>query len=335
MDATSSVTSIASAAKVGELFQYTVGSVSIARQQSAMLPIVTDPVEVEKLSIYNPSVMPNNPLLGARLKNTTGKFLMQGPITVLGDGSYAGDANIENLPPGQQRLISYGVDQEVTVRTDNQNQTNTLLTGKIVKGVLELTYKQVMSVDYTAEDKSDTPKSLLIESPRHGGWDLVEPKSPIETTDALYRFEGKLEAHKSSKLTVKEQHVEAQELAILPMDADTIMTYIRSGARGEIPAKVREALFKARDLKSALVDVQRQIQERQQKVNEITQEQSRIRANMGAVNSNSAYSKRLLQELDDQETQIQDLRKQVQDLQREQAKRQKDLENYLSDLNVS
>src|SRR5579859_7465090 len=87
IDAMASVESIASAAKVGELFQYTVGSVSIARQQSAMLPIVTDPIQVEKLSIYNQGVMPTNPLLGARLKNTTGKFLMQGPITVLAEGA--------------------------------------------------------------------------------------------------------------------------------------------------------------------------------------------------------------------------------------------------------
>ncbi|HSZ56514.1 MAG TPA: hypothetical protein VK797_12680, partial [Tepidisphaeraceae bacterium] len=161
LNPTASIASIASAAKVGELFQYTVGSVSIARQQSAMLPIVTDTVEAEKLSIYNPSVLPNNPLLGARLKNTSGKFLMQGPITVLADGAYAGDANIDDLPPGQQRLISYGIDQEITVRTDGGGQTSALLTGKIVKGVLDLTYKQVLTQDYTAEDKADAAKSLL------------------------------------------------------------------------------------------------------------------------------------------------------------------------------
>jgi hypothetical protein len=331
IDPTASIASIASAAKVGELFQYTVGSVSIARQQSAMLPIVTDPVQVEKLSIYNQSVMANNPLLGARLKNTTGKFLMQGPITVLAEGSYAGDASIEDLPPTQQRLISYGVDQEVTVRTDNNTQNNTLLTGKIVKGVLELTYKQQMSVDYIAEDKSENPKSLLIESPRHGGWDLIEPKTAIETTDSLYRFEGKLEPHKASKLTVREQHIDAHEIALLPLDLDSVVVYVKEGL---IPKNVRDALAKAAQLKAALLETQRQIQERMQRINEIGQEQTRIRANMGAVNSASAYSKRLLQELDDQETQIQDTRKQAVDLQKQQNQRQKELEDFLSNLNV-
>ena len=36
---------------------------------------------------------------GARIKNTTGKHLLQGPITVLEAGSYAGDAQIDALIP--------------------------------------------------------------------------------------------------------------------------------------------------------------------------------------------------------------------------------------------
>ena len=54
MDPTSSVVSAASAGQIGELFQYTIGSVSArCRQKSAMIPIVTDDVEAERLSIYN------------------------------------------------------------------------------------------------------------------------------------------------------------------------------------------------------------------------------------------------------------------------------------------
>ena len=332
IDPTASIASVASAAKVGELFQYTVGSVNISRQQSAMLPIVTDPVEVTKLSIYNQGVMPKNPLLGARVKNTTGKFLLQGPITVLDGGSYAGDAKIDDLPPGQERLISYGIDQEVQVQAANNTQNQMLLTGKIVKGVLELTYKQVFSQDYTAEDKAEKPKTLLIEAPRHPGWNLVEPKKALETTDALYRFEGKLEPHKPSRLTVREEFTNLQRFEILPMDVGTVETYTRTG---EIPKGVRDALAKAADLKRAAVDAQRQITERQQKVSEFGTEQARIRENMKAVSAGTDYYKRLLQELDEQETQIQDLRKQIESLIKQHQKQQEELEHYLAKLSVA
>ena len=116
-DEPQSVSSITDAAKVGELFQYTVGNVSLPRQRSAMIPIINDPVEVEKLSIFNQSVLGNHPLNGARLKNTTAdaKHLLGGPVTVFDEGRYAGDAQIDNVPPGETRLLSYGIDLQ-TVR---------------------------------------------------------------------------------------------------------------------------------------------------------------------------------------------------------------------------
>ena len=35
------------------------------------------------MSIYNRSVLASNPLNGVRIRNTTGKHLLQGPVTVL------------------------------------------------------------------------------------------------------------------------------------------------------------------------------------------------------------------------------------------------------------
>ena len=66
-----------------------------------MIPIINDPVEVEKLSIFNQSVLGNHPLNGARLKNTTAdaKHLLGGPVTVFDEGRYAGDAQLDNVPP--------------------------------------------------------------------------------------------------------------------------------------------------------------------------------------------------------------------------------------------
>jgi len=69
-----------------------------------MLPIVSDSMSVQKLSIFNASVLPRNPLNGARLKNTTGKHLLGGPITVLDGNTYAGDAQIADMTPNQGPL---------------------------------------------------------------------------------------------------------------------------------------------------------------------------------------------------------------------------------------
>lgn len=331
MDATSSIRSVASAAQVGELFQYTVGNVSLPRQKSAMIPIITNDIEVEKLSIYNAAVLPRNPLNGARVKNTTGKHLLQGPITVLDANSYAGDAQIDNLPPGQERLLSYGVDLQVVVDATSNKQESALLTGKIDKGTLILTRKHVASQDYVSDNKSDKAKTMIIEHPRRGGWKLVSPEKALETTDALYRFKGALEPGKQAKLTVKEEIVQGESIAILPCDLGQLVYYSKAG---EIPDDVRKALAQAATMRQAVANTERAIAEKTQQLAEITEEQKRIRENVKTVQQGSAYHERLLKKLNDQETKIESHQTEIEGLNEQLKKQRAELELYVSTLSV-
>jgi len=331
LNATASVSALASGASIGEFFQYTVGDVSLPRQKSAMIPIVTDTVKASRLSIYNAGVLADHPLLGARLTNTTGKLLPQGPITVLDGGAYAGDASIGDLPTHQNRLLSYGIDQAMLVHSNDQTENSSLVTGKIVKGVLELTYKQIFTQKYVAQNKGKVERTLLIEHPKRQGWKLAEPASFMESTDALYRFEETVPADQSKTLAVQEELTSTQVFAILPMDPDQIDLYVKAGV---IPDATKKALQQAAKLKGAVAVTQRQIQEQQQSINEITQEQNRIRDNMKAVSAASDYYKRLEKELDAQETQLQNLKSTVKDLRASQDRQQKELEDYLQNLSV-
>jgi hypothetical protein len=331
MDPTASIASVASAASVGELFEYTVGSVTLPRQKSAMLPIITDPIDVERVSIYNQSVLPRNPLNGAKISNTTKKHLLAGPITVFDGATYAGDAQIDNLPPGQERLLSYGVDLQMLVDATKNASSSELQTGKIIKGALLLTSKYVNTQDYVAENKSDHEKVLIIEHPRRAGWELADTVSPVEKTDNAYRFRETVPAGKSVKLTVKEQVVQSQSIAILPADFGTVDFYRQQGA---IPKPVQDALLKAIAMKQALVDTQRQIDVSKSHLSDITSEQSRIRDNLKAVKDTSQYYTHLMEKLSDQETDIEKTQKADADLQGQLEKQRTELERYLENLNV-
>ena len=63
-----------------------------------------------------------HPLIGLRLKNTTKLDLMQEPITVYEAGINAGDARIEGLAPGSERLVSYAVDLDVATLVAKEQQ---------------------------------------------------------------------------------------------------------------------------------------------------------------------------------------------------------------------
>ncbi|HEX4124957.1 MAG TPA: hypothetical protein VHY37_09555, partial [Tepidisphaeraceae bacterium] len=321
----------ASGAKVGEAFEYTVHDVTLARQKSSMIPILAGAIRAQRLSIYNQSVLPNNPLLGARLTNTTGQYIMQGPITVLDHGIYAGDAQILDLPPDATRLISYGIDQRMQVNVADTRENTQLLTGKIVKGVLELTDKAMFSQTYVAKNNADADKTLLIEQPRRQDWDLIQPDKPMETTDALYRFEETIPPGKSASLTVEQQHTYGQAIAILPNDTSAIVFYSQNAA---IPKPVQEALAKAATLKQAVTDTERQLAQLRQDKSDLANEQDRMRKDMSVVSPGTDYYKKLLQKLDDQETQFEKMETQEKQLQQQQIDQQKALEDYLAGLNV-
>ena len=115
----SGVASVANADEIGDYFQYAIDQkVTLPRQKSAMLPIVNQPVEGKRVSIYNEAVQAKFPLLGLRFKNTTGQDLMQGPVAVYEGGTYAGDGRIMDLQPNEERLLSFAIDQGVEIKAE-------------------------------------------------------------------------------------------------------------------------------------------------------------------------------------------------------------------------
>ena len=331
IDPTASVIAAASASGLGELFQYTVGNVSIKRQQSAMIPIVTDDVDAEKVSIYNQSVLPNHPLNGARLKNTTHKHLLQGPVTVLEAGAYAGDAQIDDVPPGQQRLLSYGIDLKVLVEVSDDPQPNTLQTAKVAKGVLELVWKDINATNYLISNRGESDKTLMLEYPRTEGWKLDEPASAEEMTPSVYRFERKVPAGKLIKLPVRLETIRNENLALLPEDPGKLELYLKTD---NLPQKVRDALSQIIEAKQAMASTQREIDERAARTSSVTSEQSRIRENMKAVAPSTDYYNRLVKKLDEQETQIEGWQKDLEALRQQLATQRKDLESRVNGLKI-
>jgi len=331
LDFSQSVQSVANAEKIGELFSYTVSNVTLPRQKSAMLPIITDEVTVEKLSIYNAAVLAKNPLNGARLTNSTDKHLLTGPITVLEAGTYAGDARIDNVPPGQNRLLSYGIDLQMRVDSTKNSNSSSVMSGKISEGILHVQRKFVNTQSYQAENKADKSKMLLVEHPLRQGWKLVDSPKPEETTEALYRFKTPVEAGKSASLTVKEELISTESITILPMDVEQVLAYSQTG---EISKEVRDALVKAADYKRSLNASQRQIAEISQRLNAVAIEQNRIRENMKTVENKSEYYTRLLKKLNEQETQIEQMQTQRDGLQEKMEQQRVELETYLKSLSI-
>ena len=328
--ADNSVQAIANTLKLGELFQYTVGNVTLARQKSAMIPIITDTVCIERVSIYNARVLSTNPLNGVWFKNTTGKHLLQGPLTVLEKDAYAGDAQVDNVPPDQSRLVSYGIDLDVTMNQKG-GQTESIVGAKIVKGTLVLNRKLVQTVTYITDNKSSQSKELVIEHPVQPEWKLVDTPRPFETTPSVYRFKGAAPANKVTTLVVKQEWVREETVELPGGDLSGLLMYSRSA---EMPKAVRDALVTAIKMREAISDLDRQIGARVQQVGEITAEQNRMRENMRILPQNGQYYDRLLAKLNEQESTIEKLQAERKELTSRRDAARKELDDYLSTLNT-
>ncbi len=319
--------SVAQADEVGEMFQYAIATpVTLPRQQSAMLPIVNDSIKAEKVSIYNPAVQAKHPLSGLRLTNSTDLHLMQGPITVFDGGAYAGDARIEDLQPGTERLISYALDLDTEVARESKGLPQQLVSVKIVKGTLLVSHKQARSATYTIKNSDKKTKKVLIETQHDPNWKLVEPKEPNEKTRDVYRFAVNAEPGKPATFKLDEEMTVSQQLAITNMDDNTIIYYINQPVVSEA---VKKALKDVIAQKGAIAKLAHERQQMEQEIATIDKEQTRIRQNMAQLDRNTDLYQRYVKKFGEQEDAVEKLRKQIQMVLDDETKLRRALDDYL------
>jgi hypothetical protein len=325
-------TSAATGDDVGGQFMYTLDTpVTVERQRSAMIPIITAPIAGKRVSIYNPSDMPRHPMRGAQLVNDSALHLMPGPIAVYDTGAYAGDAQIPHTSRNQSRLLAYALDIDVIARTE-RDTISTTVNLKIVDGLLEETVKSQLTTSYMFDNHdSARGRDILIEHDRMPGWDLVRPEKPAETTDSLYRFEARVTAHNSSKFDVVQERVVHQRFAMTSYPLETLVAHATNGKASQaVVNAVREAAAMQSSINRLNEKVSRLDQERDQ----ISRDQDRIRNNMSRIDRTSQLYGRYMAKLNEQETRLESIiveREQTIN-QREQA--QNELNQYLRDLDV-
>lgn len=331
MDPSQGVTATATTAEAGEFFQYTVDDVSLPTRRSAMLPIVTEPIEVERISLYDPDVHQTHSLHGARLENTTGQHLAAGPVAVFDEGSYAGDARLEDAPPGDVRFVAYALNQDLQVDRGGGRTEETVETGIIVDGALEMDRKRVASQTYTLENEGETDVSVIVEHPRRSGWTLASPEDIEERTPSVYRLRTTVGAGDTDELVVEEEKILTRRHQLLGPSSDQLLSYARTGG---LPNDVQEALEKAAELQQQVSETEQKLTQAQQELDRLREEQSRIRQNMQAVDQTTGYYQRLLEKLSSTEDEIEAVNDRISTLEAERADRGDRLGQYLQDLDV-
>jgi hypothetical protein len=319
--------------EVGDLFEYRIDHpVTIKRNRSALLPIVQSEMDGEKIVLYNESVRAENPLRALRITNTTGLTLEGGPVTVIDENTYAGEALLGTLKPNEKSFISYAVDLGSLVNTAHESKRDRVFLVKIINGNLSIHYKQVEIKTYTVRNKEEKAKVLYIEHPYRSDWTLADNSNLVETTPNFYRFRVELKPNATTKFDVREENSFADTYVLTDLTEENITIFAN---QKYFTPEVEQTIHQIIRLKGQISDMDKQIKEKEDQVTTIFKDQERVRENLKTLKDTPEQRKlleRYTAKLSAGEDQLEQLRKEIQALKAQRLQLSQELSKILQGL---
>jgi hypothetical protein len=304
------------AAEVGNLFEYRIETpVTVPASTSAMIPIVYQPVEGERIALFNRSASPDFPYAAIRFNNSTGLTLEGGPVTVFEQDAYAGEALMGVVKPKESCYLPFALDLgcRLIVRTDYQQRP--IWRVRVWSGILYLDYRENHGLIYEMENVTDQEKAVIVEHPIRAGSVLVAPDNPVEITENYYRFKISIAPRSHHTLSVWEQSETYIQIRIEDVDAFDAQRVEWLLAQNILDEKFAELLKTLADKRRNVRTLVEHRKRMQTDLERLEKDQERARENLKTLGSSNEKYRRLLDEAEDKisgtTTEMQELEKHI------------------------
>jgi len=292
-------------------------------------------MEGERVSIYNEGNRRDRAMGGMLLKNTSSLTLEGGAMTVIDGDAYAGEALMERLKPGEERLISFALDLGTLVNASIKADRAPAFMVRAINGVFQAHYYETSKKVYTLTNQTDKPRVVFIEHALRQDWTLTDDTArPDAKTARYYRFRVPLAPHQKVELPVTEHRALMDSYALMDFSRPDLELFI---ARNYIDAATRTTLEKILDVKSRMTMTDSRIEAIEREVVEIGADQGRLRDNIKALTATAEARQlitRYVSKADTQETRLEQLNKDRKTLNDERASLQNELEAMIRGLAV-
>jgi len=269
--------------EVGDLLQYTIDHpVTVRRKQSALVPILHREFEGKRIAIYNRSIREQNPMSALLLKNTTGLTLEGGPLTVIEDGSYIGEAMLDTIKADEERVIPFSVELGCKIKIEPTSNLQDVHRARIHNGRLLLSRFRLAQTNYLIANNTDRAIDLFLDHPFITGYELVETPKPVLRTDNYLRFRFTVPAREHLRFVVTEKGEERESTQVSSADGETYGIWLRNGY---INPSTHTALAEIAALTAQAAALRRQVHNAETAIEEIFKNQGRLRENLGALGS--------------------------------------------------
>jgi hypothetical protein len=303
------VTAAASGEQVGDLFEYRVDQpVTLARNRSALIPIVQTRLEGARVSVFNTSIRSERPLSALRLRNSSDLTLEAGPMTIFDGDTYVGEAAIDRLKPGEERFIPFSLDFGTQVSLKEEAGSGPVFLVTASKGTVTARYYAISKKTFTIKNQTPNKRVVYFEHPINSDWELTEDSAkPVETTSRVRRFRVEMEPNSEQKLVIAERLESVDTFYATQLTSETLAVF---SARGYVDDASKAALAGIVEIRTKIAKLEESLEANEEEVEKIKEDQERLRENIDSLKDTAearSLIARYIAKADAQETRLEQL----------------------------
>jgi hypothetical protein len=316
----------------GEFFQYIVNTpVTVRRGESALVPIIGAEIGYQRELLYNGSKLPGHPVAALRFMNTTGLTLERGPVTVVENGDYKGEAVVPFTKDGNPVYVPYAVELgvSVTVRSERFTETNRL---SIQGAYLLHDEYQGNKVTYILENTTAKALTITIESAIEEGYELFDTAAPDVETASERRWRVKVPARGRAEFVRQERTPHQRYEELRRLDYRRLQEFMQRRWLDKAAIQQLETML---DNLGAVQRAKSQQAKLQSERDGIYKQQEQLRANLGALQPTGPEANlrgRVLAQLTETQDRLEAISRENNDLERQIINAEANVERIIARL---
>jgi Domain of unknown function (DUF4139) len=300
--------------------------VNVMAGESVTLPFIDTPIAAGETAWIQSGSAAHNPWHAVSLTNSGDVTLPAGSVTLYETTSagplFAGEAQLNVVPPAQKRLIAFGDDQKI--RVDREPKAKGMIS-EIILAKAMITVKRLVrdTTVYRLTNDDSKPRKFVVDHPRADGLTLASPPlSQASLVSNAWRFSGEVAPSKTEVLEVSVDHPIGQTVAIGNLSRSALTQFlaiddheIASGRAGfaallsqiGVDEEMKSRLEKIADAADALEDANRRVAKSLEDRKAIVADQARLRENLRVAPGGSDLAKLATRKLLDQEALLENI----------------------------
>ncbi|MBI1282471.1 MAG: hypothetical protein GC179_30370 [Anaerolineaceae bacterium] len=304
----------ATAKEAGEFFQYEVTApVSVKRGESALVPIIGSEIKYERELLYNRAKLPDHPVVALRFSNTTGLTLERGPVTVVENWDYKGEAVIPFTKDGNSVYVPFAVELGVRITENQKRDTET--TGLNIKDAMMVFEQYETSrTTYFIENTTTKPVTIMIEAPKNLFWLLHDTPEPDIETATERRWKVSLPARAKTEFVTQLRQRTYRRENVQNLDYRSLQEFV---AKGWLDDAIRGVLGNMLDEANAIQQANARVHALEVETGKLHKQQEQLRANLSTLQSTgeeAALRNRMLGQLESSQDRLEAIENEINNL---------------------